>query len=102
DSQERKLWLHTPVPHLGSRPRHWLRVALVAVLFALTVSIPTVDAAGDPVLVGAGDIADCTVSSDSQTAALIESIPGTVITLGDNAYPFGSAANYRDCYDPTW
>jgi alkaline phosphatase len=29
-------------------------------------------------------------------------IPGTVFTLGDNVYPYGSAENFRDCYDPTW
>ena len=26
----------------------------------------------------------------------------TVFTLGDNAYPNGSAADFANCYDPTW
>jgi PKD repeat protein len=64
----------------------------------------TVDPAtpGDPVLVGAGDIADCTVTQDEATASLLDGIAGTVFTAGDNAYPDGSTADYRDCYGPTW
>ena len=57
---------------------------------------------GDPVFVGAGDIADCKTSGDEATAELIANIDGTVFTLGDNAYPRGSAANFADCYEPTW
>src|SRR5829696_9770525 len=53
---------------------------------------------GDPVFVGAGDIADCETSGDEATAELIANIDGTVFTLGDNAYPRGSAANFADCY----
>ncbi|HLN78329.1 MAG TPA: LamG-like jellyroll fold domain-containing protein [Nocardioidaceae bacterium] len=55
-----------------------------------------------PVLVGAGDIADCSSTGDSRTAALIERIGGTVFTLGDNAYPDASAADLKNCYGPTW
>jgi len=58
--------------------------------------------AADPVLVGAGDIAVCGTNSDSATAKLLDHLPGTVFTLGDNVYPSGSASEFRDCYDPTW
>ena len=61
-----------------------------------------VAAAEDPVLVGAGDIGDCTTSGDEATATLLDGIPGTVVGLGDIAYPNGSAANFRDCYAPNW
>jgi hypothetical protein len=54
------------------------------------------------VLVGAGDIAVCGSVASAQTAALLDRIDGTVFTAGDNAYFQGSAANYRDCYEPTW
>ena len=57
---------------------------------------------GDPVLVGAGDIADCGLDGDSSTATLLDSIAGTVFTAGDNVYPAGSAGQFRDCYGPTW
>ncbi len=58
-------------------------------------------AAGDPVLVGAGDIASGG-PEERATAALIASIPGTVFTLGDNAYPAGRRADFRHYYRPTW
>ena len=57
---------------------------------------------GDPVLVGAGDIADCGLTDASATAALVDANPGTVFTAGDNAYPDGTAAQFSDCYGPTW
>ena len=56
---------------------------------------------GDPVLVGAGDIANSS-SGDSATAALLDNIPGTVFTAGDNAYPNGTLAEYNTYYEPTW
>jgi hypothetical protein len=55
-----------------------------------------------PVLVGAGDISSCSNSGDSATAALIERIPGTVFTAGDNAYESGTTSEYATCYNPTW
>ena len=58
--------------------------------------------AGDPVLVGAGDIADCDTTTDSDTAALLDAIDGTVFAAGDNAYLTGSADDYANCYEPTW
>src|SRR5687767_10313019 len=63
---------------------------------------PPADTSGDPVLVGAGDIASCASQQDEATAELIEDIPGTVFTLGDNAYEAGSAEDYANCYDPAW
>jgi PKD repeat protein len=64
----------------------------------------TVDPAspGDPVLVGAGDIADCALDEDEATAKLLDGIAGTVFTAGDNAYPNGTAADFQNCYGPTW
>lgn len=57
---------------------------------------------GDPVLVGAGDIAGCGHNNDEATAKLLDAIAGTVFTMGDNAYPDGAPANFTDCYNPTW
>jgi acid phosphatase type 7 len=54
------------------------------------------------VIAGAGDIGVCGSPAPEQTAALLDRIDGTIFTSGDNAYLHGSAANYRDCYDPTW
>jgi hypothetical protein len=60
------------------------------------------DASAYPVLVGAGDIASCTSSGDSATGALIDRIPGTVFAAGDTAYESGTAAQFTNCYRPTW
>lgn len=54
------------------------------------------------VLVGAGDITSCSRSEDEQTAQLLDGIPGTVFTAGDNAYVDGTYTEYLNCYDPTW
>jgi hypothetical protein len=59
-------------------------------------------AEGDAVLVGAGDIAVCNGTDDEATAALVAATPGTVFTLGDNAYPDGTAADFANCYGPSW
>src|SRR5512133_3336264 len=63
---------------------------------------PGITGAGDPVLVGAGDIASCNSSGHEATARLLDDIPGTVFTLGDNAYQSGTADEYANCYDPSW
>jgi hypothetical protein len=61
------------------------------------------NASSDPVLVGAGDTADCAdLSGAEATAKLLDEIPGTVYTVGDNVYPDGTAQQFRDCYGPTW
>ena len=67
---------------------------------AITVTAPP---PGAPVvLVGAGDIADCADSRDEATATLLDNIAGTVFANGDNAYPNGAAADYTQCYGPSW
>ena len=69
---------------------------------------PTETLPADPILVGAGDIASCTLRGDIQTAKLIDAVlaaaPGkaVVFTAGDNAYETGSTANYQQCYAPNW
>jgi hypothetical protein len=56
----------------------------------------------DPVFVGAGDIADCDPDGAALTANLLDTIKGTVFTVGDNAYGDGTADQYNRCYNPTW
>jgi hypothetical protein len=64
--------------------------------------VPIVYPAPDPVLVGAGDIADCNRPGDEATADLLDSLDGIVIALGDNAYESGSDTEYTQCYHPNW
>ena len=56
----------------------------------------------DVTFVGAGDIAACDSTGDEATATLIDGIPGTVYTTGDNAYETGTAAEFANCYGPSW
>jgi hypothetical protein len=58
--------------------------------------------AGDPTVIAAGDIAKCGTPGAEQTAALIDSLPGTVLPLGDLAYEDGTKAEFDNCYAPTW
>jgi hypothetical protein len=54
------------------------------------------------VLILAGDIGDCGTPGAERTARLIDGIPGTVLALGDNAYPSGNHLEYGRCYHPFW
>lgn len=65
-----------------------------------TAAIP--EAAPDEVFVGAGDIAKCGMGDAEATARLLDRIPGTVFTLGDNVQDTGSDAEYAECFEPTW
>jgi hypothetical protein len=87
----------------------WLLVACLVfasgILALTTLSLRWATLAAqsaDPVLVGAGDIARCDSTQDSETAKLLDAIDGTVFTLGDGAYPDGTLEEFTECYEPTW
>jgi len=63
---------------------------------------PPAPGSADPTLVAAGDIAMCNDTGDEGTATLVDSMPGTVLPLGDLAYQDGSKADFDNCYAPTW
>lgn len=77
---------------------------------AIDAAGPGVDAEppGDALLLAAGDITSCERNEDEMTAAILDQVfadpltVGGVATLGDNAYPDASTANFADCYAPTW
>lgn len=57
---------------------------------------------GDPVIAGAGDIASSS-GKQAATADVLSAInPTAVFTLGDNAYPDGTLAQFQSYYDPSW
>jgi hypothetical protein len=79
-------------------------VALLGVLLALGCAPerPPRPPSGE-VIVAAGDIANCATEGDEATAKLLGGIESaTVLTLGDNAYPDGTAQNFKECYEPNW
>jgi hypothetical protein len=59
-------------------------------------------ASASPVLLAAGDIATCGSDADERTAALLDERPGTIVTLGDNAYSSGTLTEFERCYGPGW
>jgi hypothetical protein len=68
-----------------------------------TAPTPTAPpASNSTVLVGAGDISSCSNNNDEATAKLLDNIPGTVFTAGDNAYTSGTSTEFQNCYEPTW
>jgi hypothetical protein len=66
--------------------------------------LPSVQVQGtnDPVLLAAGDIASCNSKGDEATAALLGSLPGTIIPLGDTTYESGTIDEFNNCYAHTW
>jgi hypothetical protein len=55
------------------------------------------------VLVGAGDITRCAHLEGAEAVAkLLDNIPGTVFTAGDNSNDSGLASEYANCFGPTW
>ena len=94
------------------------------VLAALALALPLAAAAPDPArtepvtVLAVGDIARCREpwwaravdplwdvypeSGASETAALLDRLPGTVLVLGDLVYHEKTVEGYRNCYDATW
>jgi acid phosphatase type 7 len=73
-------------------------------------SEPPFDASGESELIAVGDIAGpdpsgvvagC-VPQAEETAKLVDALSGAVAVLGDAVYEVGSAADYADCYTPSW
>ncbi len=90
--------------------KHFWGIGLIVAAEALATLSPwsailssaTPPADQSAILVGAGDIADCKdLSGAEATAKLLEKVGGTVMAVGDLAYPDGSRENFT-CYDKTW
>jgi 3',5'-cyclic AMP phosphodiesterase CpdA len=54
------------------------------------------------VALGVGDIGMCNQPGVAQTARLVAGLEGILLLAGDIAYLHGSAANFRDCFNPEW
>src|SRR4029079_9702852 len=87
----------------GGQRYEWYAVASDGTQ-ATTSPTRTFDTApgADPVLVGAGDIADCSRSQDEATGLVMEGVAGAAFTAGDNVYQDGLATEFANCYDPAW
>jgi len=86
-------------------PRH--RAGAFALACALVLAAGAGSATGKApprtaTLIAVGDIASCSSDGDEQTAALVSGLPGPIAVLGDIAYDNGTAADFADCFDPSW
>jgi hypothetical protein len=79
------------------------RAALAQAPPAATLAVGATPASdSSAVVIAAGDIAACTFGA-SETARLLDNLPGTIIVVGDAAYPSRRDPNpYKTCYDSTW
>ena len=69
----------------------------------LSMAAPgAVAGSADATFVGAGDIGNCALPGAALTARLLQSIPGSVFTLGDHVYPSSTAEAFSTCYESTW
>jgi acid phosphatase type 7 len=72
---------------------------VLACMAAMLTAVPGASKTQTVTLVGAGDIAECSPDNNAKaTAALLDNIQGTVLALGDNAYPHGGPKQYANCY----
>ena len=54
------------------------------------------------IVLGVGDIGMCNRPGVAETARLVAGLEGLLLLAGDIAYFQGSAANFRDCFNPEW
>ncbi|HEX6473808.1 MAG TPA: alkaline phosphatase, partial [Candidatus Limnocylindria bacterium] len=99
---------------IGPRLILFTAVAIVAVVALVvwwngrdegSLAIPSVlpnASAGPATLLAVGDVASCDTGADEAVADLASRLRGTIALLGDTVYDEGTAAEYRNCFDPAW
>ncbi len=88
------------------RPGSWIAAAGLALAGAAAHAAPavTVYAAGDIARCGSADPAwsGAAATAAVVAAGLAQDPSAAVLTLGDHTYPYGRAAEFSNCYAPTW
>jgi hypothetical protein len=84
----------------GGKVRRIIITIVAGLLFVLCLC----DASGveDPVVLTAGDIADCGLDGRLLTARILAQEAGAIVAIGDLVYPAGSAKGFAACYAPSW
>lgn len=75
---------------------------LIPAMLVFNLPFSAFGQSSSPVMVGAGDIANCDGRRSEATAKLLDGIAGTVFTAGDHAYPDGTDREFIECYGVTW
>jgi acid phosphatase type 7 len=98
---------------MRTRAAKYAACVVLACVAAVLMAVPIFGQTVTVTLVGAGDIAKCDLTYDEATARLLGrtlrsltsdgKLPplsqARVITIGDNAYPSGTRAQFANCYD---
>jgi len=98
---------------MRSHAAKYAACVVLACAAAVVVAVPVFGQTTSVMLVGAGDIANCTHNNDEATAQLLGStlrsltsdgsLPppeqARVLAMGDNAFPRGTRAQFANCYD---
>ncbi len=87
-----------------------LALVLLSACGTVTQSLapaPAPTFAPDVTVLAAGDIAQCGNASAetidaNRTAQLLDTLPGTLLVLGDEAYDAGTTAQFQNCFDQVW
>jgi hypothetical protein len=83
-----------------------VRITLAAALIAASLCLGATAqpvAPPAPVVLAAGDIADCSMLKGAiATGHLLDRLEGTILALGDTAYESGRPEEFEKCYGPTW
>lgn len=87
---------------MGAARLHARTMAGAVVCVFTLATGPGAVAQDTAILVGAGDIASCDSWGDEETAKLLDMIPGTVFTTGDNAYERGTRREFAACFGHSW
>jgi hypothetical protein len=94
---------------LGQDPMRYLLLLLIAL--ATACSSPSGPSGGGGgggrsgetvTVIGVGDIGMCGRPQVGQVARLVSGLEGHLLLAGDLAYFQGTAAQFRDCFDPGW
>jgi 3',5'-cyclic AMP phosphodiesterase CpdA len=83
--------------------RHLPRfVAMILISLMMSAWLAGAQAAEDPVVLAAGDIADCGQEGRLLTARLLDEETGAILAVGDLVYPSGTTKGFTNCYGPSW
>lgn len=100
---------HGDRSHLVHRRSRYCTLCVLAVLMTLSCGGElgiTGPGAGPiaqtTVLVAAGDIGLCGSIGAARTGEMLDTLQGTILAVGDLAYPHGAAEDFMSCYDPVW
>jgi hypothetical protein len=87
---------------MSPRSRLWALAPSAALLLAVACESMNSPGAAPVTLEAVGDIAGCETNGDEIVAAMLDTLPGQIASLGDNVYLDGALSKYQACFEPSW